>query len=852
MFKKLLGKIFGAQEDEIFSSLPVSAWKQVHQKYSFSDYLPYSSYSETENLFYNNDGTAGFCFEVIPRTRSAGSTAAAINEILGKMPEGVFLQCHYYGSKNIKSDLDEFIIEHSVRGRAGKADSKIVQDSIEAMAQFLRNKTNSACSEDMHAKLRKIRIIFSVVSTGKVTKEMLINFKQDLSNILQSNSFYPAIINASKLFEYGYELLNPAIEPEDYPNYNDSKYINKQIVSSGSDFQVDDDSLTLSNKRTWINLTPQSFSQHFHIWEFGQKLGDYLSESLNSNQFKDNFIISVTIMKKDASGAKRATRNHAVIANQNWGENIFRKFAAVKKESVMILDRIDEKKEELFEFDMDVLVSGKNYSEASLNAQAIESYWGRGGEGRSKIMLDRTKGIHHLAFLSALPMAMNIEYFHEIGGKFRTLFSNQAAHIFPMEADYRGEGRNLPLITRRANLAFLDLYASNTNFNGFVVATSGAGKSVFLNMLAYMSYARGDRIFILDYDNSFTGLIDSIDGQYLELNPEIKAISFNPFSGIQSREELIEELPYLSSFIYLLGSSKSTTRAEEDEKLIKTELQQIILKQYEIAHEKLEITFIRDAIMKEYAATDTRFSDFARQLGQYCRNGMYEKWFSGPCEFSMDKDMMAVEFKGVDAHEDLRDPLVMLLLYHIGKVMYSTDPNKPRIQIILDEAHRFLGKNKRMDDFIDQAYRRARKFNGSMIIATQGFDDIYSASGGLSRAGSTIMNNSANKIFLKQTSTSTNLMINADLFGFDSTDEKLLRSIKTRKREYSEMFFISPDDMKSVFRLIMPKFFYYLSTTDQQDKKKIQEYMDVYELSKMEAINKLVEHEENPVGSDAI
>ena len=109
-----------------------------------------------------------------------------------------------------------------------------------------------------------------------------------------------------------------------------------------------------------------------------------------------------------------------------------------------------------------------------------------------------------------------------------------------------------------------------------MVATSGAGKSVLLNMIGYNTFARGDKLFVLDYDNSFTGLIENIDGQYLNLDPSVRAISFNPFSGIKTKLELTDELPYLSSFIYLLGSSKSISRAEEDEKLITNTLQQII------------------------------------------------------------------------------------------------------------------------------------------------------------------------------------------------------------------------------------------------------------------------------------
>ena len=97
-----------------------------------------------------------------------------------------------------------------------------------------------------------------------------------------------------------------------------------------------------------------------------------------------------------------------------------------------------------------------------------------------------------------------------------------------------------------------------------------------------------------------------------------------------------------------------------------------------------------------------------------------------------------------------------------------------------------------MDDFIEQAYRRARKYNGSIILATQGFDDIYNLkTGGLSRAGSVIINNSSWKIFMKQTDTSINMLINSNLFNLSEYEKALLKSITTTKGQYSELLLIT-------------------------------------------------------------
>ncbi len=825
------------------NSIPVNNWRKVFENNKISDFIPYSSYDEETKLFHNNDDSVSFSIEILsPHTRSGKDTAGTMTEIFEKMPEDVYLSVMYYGSKNIKKLLTKYRNEHKYRGKKS-IEGKEINDSIDMICDFMLKKTEESCSAQMQTIIKDIRIIFNVVFPSAKDKQTIKKLKTDVFNVLNANKMSPQFLDKDDILELAFEILNPQVPIDNFPFYDNTKYLNQQVISRDTKFVVDDDYVQFNDSKYWINSTLQSISEKTHIFEFGQKLGDYLSESLNSNQFNDSFIINATIKKKPKKSASKTVKTHSFINTQDWG-SIFRKFEAKKKESLEIIDRIQEKKESLFEYDLDVLISGKDFKDAQLNQQTIESYWKKTNEGLTKLMIEKTKGLHHLAFLSALPMCMNDEYFYNIGGKYRTIFATQAAQLFPLEADSKGDGSNLLLTTRRGVLAAIDLYSSNTNFNAFLVATSGAGKSVLLNMIGYNTFARGDKLFVLDYDNSFTGLIENIDGQYLNLDPSVRAISFNPFSGIKTKLELTDELPYLSSFIYLLGSSKSISRAQEDEKLITNTLQQVIKDQFEIFENKLEITNIRDAIYKEYGVEDIRFSDFARQLDIYCQGGIYEEWFSGECEFSMEKDAMAVEFKGVENHPELRDPLVMLLLYHIGKVMYSTDTTKPKIQIIFDEAHRFLGKNPRMDDFIEQAYRRARKFDGSIILATQGFSDIYDSEGGLSRAGKTIIDNSAWKFFMNQQETSTNLLLSSGIFSFDDIDKKIIRKIRTQKREYSEIFCINSSNVKMSLRLLMPTFFYYLTTTDGTDKKLIASVMREHNCTKMEAIKIIVREKE--------
>ena len=799
------------------TSLQTNVWNACMQRYKFSDFLPYMSYDSQKEYYINNDNSFGTVFLCSPRIRMGESTAVAVEEMLGKLPENMFIQFTLFGSKNIKDLVEYWKYMHLER--ADRENNELLFKAIKNMGEFYYSKTKEGISNSMATRLKNYYLLVSIKSNSE---EDVISYKHILKNILTSNNFSPVVAEPEVLKPMLYELFNGNHDINNIPNYDRTCYLNRQVIMPTTEMLIKDDELKIDG-RSFITLTPQSFPQEAHIGDFGEKLGDYISRALDNNQFKDTFLITASVCALSKKKTARVKGNHSMLLTQKWSENIFRQFAAARKESVSILERIDNQKEKLYAFDLNVIVSGDNYDEASLNASTIISYWNKGG-GKA-IVLDEALGIHQLNLIASLPMGINKEYMFDITAKYRSMFPDQISQFIPLEADFKLNIPNLILFSRRAQIAGLDLFVSNSNYNAYLVATSGAGKSVLLNMLAFNSYARNDRIFIIDQDNSFSKLCDTIDGQYLALDP-LQPISFNPFSGLKNndRESFMDDLNYLSDLIYMLGSSKNQDRALEDEKLIKAKTQAIMEDLFLSKGNTMEVTDIRDELAK---VDDQRFRDFADQLRPFCKEGIYGKYFNGPCEFNIEKEFIVTEFKGLEGHNDLRDPLIMLLIYHINQLMYMSSDRKSRIQIIIDEAHRFLGKNPKMDDFIEQAYRRARKYDASVIIATQVFDDIYkSKDGGLSRAGTVIINNSAYKIFMKQTETSVNMLIKSEVFSLSETDKEILRSIVTLKGEYSELFLMTPDDVKLPYRLVMDKYFYYLTTTDPKDKAKIKELTD--------------------------
>ncbi len=812
------------------TSLPTAIFNNTFRRYRLSDFMPYLCYDKGERIYINNDNSYGAVFLCAPRIKATDSQS--IQEVLNKLEEGVFLQFMILGSKNITNFVEYWRDEHLTRAR--NENNELLENAVNSMAEFYFSKTETGISKSMTVRAKNFALIISLKSENK---EKLLKAKENIQNILETNVFSPRELLPEGLKPYLWELFNSNHDIRNIPSYDRNAYLNRQLIMPSTSILVKDTHLEIDGK-SWISLAIASMPKEFHIAEFGNRIGDTISSALNTNQFQDTFFITASVCLLPKTKANSASRNHSIIATQNWSESLFREFANVRKESIGILDRIDGQKERLFAFDLNVLISGDTYEIAKQNATNIISFWGKGGT--TGIVMDEALGIHQLNFLASLPMGINEEYMFQLTGKYRSMFADQIAQFVPLESDYAGNHPNLILYSRRGQMAGIDLFVSDINFNAYLVATSGAGKSVLLNMIAFNSFARGDRVFVLDYDTSFLKLCETLDGQYVFLDPQ-KPISFNPFSDIKDSAQLTDDLNYLSSLIYMLGSSKHQARADEDEKLIKQKIQEFIEILFNDVGNKMEITNVRDKLK---TIKDQRFQDFADQLRPFCKEGVYGEFFSGPNQFNINKEFIVTEFKGIDNDPDLRDPLIMLLIYHLNQLMYMSEGRKNRIQIVLDEAHRFLGKNPKMDDFIEQAYRRARKYNGSIILATQGFDDIYNMkSGGLSKAGSVIVNNSSWKIFMKQTEVSINMLIQSNLFNFAKSEERLLKSISTAKGQYSELLLISPEEIKIPYRLVMDRFFYYITTTDPKDKAKIKELTDSG-LEVGEAIKKIIEMEE--------
>lgn len=817
--------------DDSYSSIPTQEQKKLLKRYSISNFIRPISYGE--NSIVCNDGYFGFVFECLPHIRAGAKSAETIESILKKLPDDIFMQIHLWGSKNIESIINRWEYDHH-------SNSEAINEAIKSIGQFFRNKTNEQISYSMETSIKNHRLLFSFKSKDE---KKLYEVKNHIKNILSTNSFFPIELHFEELKPIFWELLNPKHSFKNIPEYDKKRFFNKQVISTENIIKVEDTFIQIGRKnnansfvgKTWIGLSPATLPDYAHIQDFGKKLGDYLSGACNTNQFNDSFMVTLNINKVTRSENLSIGKKQNSLVNKRV-KNTDTKLLDKKSEAQSVNRRLKDF-ESLYNMDLVVFVSGDSLELANKNVTSVQSFWGTGGD-TSGIILGQTDSAHLPIFLSSLPLGLTKDYFEYIQGNPFKLFADQVAQFAPVEADYKGNYPNNLFISKRGQIAGFDFFQTSASKNGYIIARSGAGKSVLLNYMVLNAHTRGDRIFITDIGGSYEPICEELGGQYIEIDLD-NPISFNPFSDL--KELTLEDLNFFSDWIYSLGASKLKSEALKLQNIIKPKIQEIIRNLFDDLGSDLEITNIRNEIKK---IEDSRYQDFAIALTPFCKGELYGDFLTGKSQINLNKQLAVLELGKVENIAEIRDAMIFIWEYHKSNAVYKqekdADNGGRRILVIIDEVHKFLGKNEMMDDAIEQAYRRFRKHLASIWIATQSFEDINN-NDGLTRAGRVILANSPWKIFLGQEETSLNMLFASSAFQFDYIEEQLIRAVTTVKPEYSELFIITPEQQKIPYRLVMNKYFYYLTTTDQDDKRKVLNTMKMHNLSKKDAINYLLE-----------
>jgi|GEM_PF-1378392 len=818
-------------DDDDFVSTSAANINGIMQKTSIAPYI--KPVVEHQASIECNDGLWGVGYEMQPLLRAGEDTEKKFENILNLIPDDMYVQIQLWGSQNIERALQLWEIEHSKRN-----DENVIR-IVKRFVNYYKKKTHEQLTRSIKTTLKDIRLFITFKHKDREEVERL---GSEMQKILSAANFRPEKLNFEKLKPIYFEMFNPHIMPQDYPGYEDTRFLNRQSVSPDQTTRVYNRYFEMGSinndgaveGKAWVAMAlqklPNTETEGIDITDFSAKIGDNTSAMLNDRQFNDSFIISLNLQRCNSSEISKLERVQRHL-NRTQTKNTDTVLNEKKREVESVLTKLN-RNDALFKMDITVLVAGKNKEEAQLNAKTVSQFW---NTGFGATQLSEAAFVHHNLFLSSIPFGISDDYFTKIQGNPYYLFVDNITPFLPVEADWAGNYTHILGISRRGELVGIDLFKTSEGFNAFMLGTTGAGKSALLNWILFCHYARGGKAFVLDMGDSYSSLINLVGGVFVQ--PDIAdPISFNPFSTIEDVTKLNEYLSFLSAFMYLIGANHEEQQMKQEYKFVKNQIENTIKKVY-IEYGKgcdTEISDIRDEFIKN---GDPRLHDFAINISAFCKGGKYEKFFTGKTHFDFTHDLVGIDLTKLRQEQDLGIALIFVANYFFSEAVYKGIPNQELLALI-DEFHKHMGKNPHMDKEVDEAYRTYRKHGAAMIVGSQGFNDyVDTISKKKNPVGDVVLGNSAWGFLGKQKEVARNLLIDSGLYEFDGIDKQNIRTAQGIKGEYSEFIVLEPGDNKIPVRFIFEPSFLLTISTDAKDKRYIKSIQDQNNCNRYEAID---------------
>jgi conjugal transfer ATP-binding protein TraC len=219
--------------------------------------------------------------------------------------------------------------------------------------------------------------------------------------------------------------------------------------------------------------------------------------------------------------------------------------------------------------------------------------------------------------------------------------------------------------------------------------------------------------------------------------------------------------------------------------------------------------YLLEKIKNEAGTVERVAFELGKQLQPFTQDGIYGSYFNGRANISLNADMVGLELEELKNAPELRRVVLFVLTSMIAHDMYLSRDRKKLC--LVDEAWQLLGADKETAEFIEEGYRRARKYNGIFCVGTQGIEDAYK-----NDASKAAYNNADWKIFLRQDRKNLEKLIEDGVVNISPAIKRQLLSLRTEKGRFSEMLISSPNG-DAVVRHIPDPFSLLMASTEAAD-----------------------------------
>jgi len=817
MILNFLKQVIGiAPDEEEKEALTKSQIYRDLYRNPLSKYFLCGYYDEELKVYYNLDDTIGIIFECIPVVFCGTPNIRALQNILSaSYPDNSIIQFICYADPNVEEFLDTYVEEKTQA-------PDFVKRAYKSLSQFYK--------ERKAGPIRDFRLFVALKFPAKsVRAEQVREIYISLREGLQAADLYPMDVTPPILLSFLRSLLNDKkLEGDNRYKWTPYLPLSKQILFADTEVRKHSKKVYFG-KRCFRCISPKVLPKEVFPTFSNMLTGSYEGISGDIFQISSPFLLCCTIILKDQKTYIHSKAN-LIFQQQALGSFV----VSLRRKQEEYLEAIDKSEQgvKFFPVIFSLVIYDEDETTLEGSIHRAIKLWEKAG----CLMQEET--------VLTLPSILFSLPFGFVYDKKTMLFLDRhfiipvdaLSMILPVETDFKGTASpSLLFVGRKGQIIGLDIFSEKSpNYNFFVAAPTGKGKSFFANYIVANYYGKGVKIRIIDIGGSYKKLCNMFGGTYIDFSPE-SGLCFNFFETIK---DPTYDLPVITEIITHMATSY--TGDLPGERVSYETAINVIKSAVEYVYREKEREATIDDIY-EYLVHFTKYHEgisamceedkeackvefniiatsLAFNLEKFTSSGIYGKWFVGRNTFDPTvSDFVVLELEYLKPLRDLFSVVVLVVLNSVTSELYKSDRQSPRL-VLLDEAWQFLQDTPSFQKVVEEGYRRARKYYGSFGIITQSVLDFEQ----FGRVGKVINANSAFKFFLESSdfdhARSKKLLPFDDDFTFN-----LLKSVKYNAPRYSEIFTYTDRFGAGVLRLAVDDYSYYIYTSNPVEVRKIEE-----------------------------
>jgi conjugal transfer ATP-binding protein TraC len=846
--------------------------KRLAQAERFSSLLPFLEYWDEDELFLLEGPSIGVMFVGTPTNGGNLEILNGLNNLYkSSFPKDTIIQASIISLPDIEDMLYGYRSRRHQRNMG--PDQEQVQAIADAIHDFYRQGTTTPINQSGFL-FRNFEFWFTLkIPTKELipTQEEIDKLKGIKKRLERSLDMFAVRAVDEAMFRRKMRVMFNLYDESGWrkkPSFRDkcqsTQPLRELCLEPGKYAEIERNGVAINNGagETQQYIKSLSITEMPEQMVYGQMMdlmGDWMEG--RSKSFSEHFMLTLNLHYSDQNKERSDIASKRTFINSQAKGKIVQYLDRLRFQNKDFNDvnrELDQERPAIVQYSLQMTVFGKDKLSANAFADELRAFY-----ERKKITVVDDSHFTTPFFIASVPFGLSKE-FVRFSGRFNRCTSKALPFLTPHMASWAGNCAypSILLASRLGQVVNLDFFKSQTNYNFYIAATSGAGKSFFTgylinNMLAagqeiqpdpdspefIKDYNDGSQVFVIDVGRSYEGLAEQFeDAQFLVFNKDIP-YTLNPFAYIHEFDGKEGQ------GIQCLAQLK--TMAAPSGKITDFQNSEMLTLLTELWNQKGNRSTIDDFSAMCIGSHHESIKAIGIQLKPFCQDGYYGKFFApGKPPVNFNSRLVVVELEELKSDAHLQTVVLMSVIMSIQQAMYMSGTERQKL-FLLDEAWEYLKGDDQTKarlsffaSFLETAWRRFRKYNAAGGLITQSVMDGYS-----SDVGRAILDNSNWLLLLKQRNEAVDKLQSEEAYSGSEADYKMIKSVTTVQPNpsvtdvaFSEVF-INYEGVRQVCRLYTDRRIQLLLTTRGDEKNARQKYID-RGLSLTEAVTQMVADEE--------